>query len=345
MSNKIGPKNTIYSPILVSVYDRLEHFQRCISSLERCDEAKKSELFIASDLGKDKSSNFLVREIRAYASKITGFRKINLMSRKENYGQPENIHAAVRDIFKKHDRLIFLEDDVIVGKHFLKFLNYGLNEYFENDKIIGVSGHLPKEINSTDKPFFLNWRTTYGVGMWRHKELKLRTFSKDSGKLLAQQILKDKELFLKISKFAPQNVSALPLMAKGYLFAGDIEVGTKMFIKNKLSLYPNKQLTINNGNDGTGLHGGWFEKPVNEYKSIDFLPEINTQIEIKNSVHLSKLISNRYKPVWPRLRAETYYYLYNHIPIFIKIYVLFRHIKRKSMGFIGFCYRSVGVKN
>ena len=74
MSNKIGPKNIIYSPILVSVYDRLEHFQRCISSLKD-DEAKKSELFIASDV-KDKSSNYSVKKIRAYASRITGFRKI-----------------------------------------------------------------------------------------------------------------------------------------------------------------------------------------------------------------------------------------------------------------------------
>ena len=80
-----------YTPVLAHVYDRLEHFKKCIESLSNCPEAKLTELYISSDFYKnqnDKENVLAVRnynkksdinnqEVRNYIDSIIGFKKIH----------------------------------------------------------------------------------------------------------------------------------------------------------------------------------------------------------------------------------------------------------------------------
>ena len=45
----IDSEKLMYAPIVVSVYDRLEHLQRCVESMKPNDLAPESELYIQSE--------------------------------------------------------------------------------------------------------------------------------------------------------------------------------------------------------------------------------------------------------------------------------------------------------
>ena len=43
-----------------------------------------------------------------------------------------NIINTITDLFKTNDRLIILEDDLVLGPNFLSYMNNALNKYINN---------------------------------------------------------------------------------------------------------------------------------------------------------------------------------------------------------------------
>ena len=159
-----------YVPVLVGVYDRYDHFVQCIESLRRNALALNTDLYVASDCSADKH-NQDVEKVRDYCRTIDGFKSVVLLFREENMGAQANYKQAIKTIFESHDRVIVMEDDVITSRHFLDFINDGLDLYADNLDVVGVSGYLfPEGVGTTETTFFLKRRVPYGCGFWRDKE-------------------------------------------------------------------------------------------------------------------------------------------------------------------------------
>jgi hypothetical protein len=81
-------------------------------------------LYIFSDAAKPGDEN-MVLKVRKYAQSINGFKKVNLVFQKQN-----NLHKNVTEFMRLplelNGKSIILEDDVIVQKSFLKFMNLSL---------------------------------------------------------------------------------------------------------------------------------------------------------------------------------------------------------------------------
>jgi GT2 family glycosyltransferase len=54
------------APVLVSVYNRLDHLKRCIESLSKNEICKETELIVVSDAAKTKADVPIISEIREY---------------------------------------------------------------------------------------------------------------------------------------------------------------------------------------------------------------------------------------------------------------------------------------
>ena len=124
MKNKITySKNFLknLSPISVSVYTRLKHFKNCIKSLLKNDLAKHSILYIFSDAAKPGDEESVLK-VRKYAKSIKGFKKINLIFQKKN-NYKKNMKDFIQKPFEINGKNIILEDDIIVAKHFLRYMN------------------------------------------------------------------------------------------------------------------------------------------------------------------------------------------------------------------------------
>lgn len=118
-----------YSPIVIFTFLRLQKLKRLIKTLKESKISKNSEIYFFSDFAKNKHEINKIKKVRTYLKKITGFKKKNIILRKNNFGNGKNIIDGINYIFKKHDKAIILEDDLEIGKNFLLFMNLCLKKY------------------------------------------------------------------------------------------------------------------------------------------------------------------------------------------------------------------------
>jgi hypothetical protein len=243
-----------FSPILIGVYNRLNHFERCIEALKMCPESINSILYVASDAAFRSEDEDAINKVRKFIDEIDGFQKVIRIYREKNYGNYCNYMDAQEKIFEEHDRLIVMEDDVIVGKGFLSYMNQGLNFYNEDESVVFISSHLPPNIESSDNNcFFMNFISGYGLGIWREKEKKLSMYRTPEFYSLC---FRSYEFFKNFKSWQPNNVRTIPRLIYGGEKFYDIEFGIIMTKFNLLALYPPFSLSKTIGNDGTGLRAG-----------------------------------------------------------------------------------------
>ena len=114
------------APILLFVYNRPLHVKISIESLLANELAKDSELYIFSDAAKDEMAQADVDEVRKIIHSIDGFKQIHFVEREKNWGLARNIIDGVTRLVNEYERVIVLEDDLIVAPYFLTFMNDAL---------------------------------------------------------------------------------------------------------------------------------------------------------------------------------------------------------------------------
>jgi hypothetical protein len=242
------------SPIVVSVYTRLNHLKRCIGALQKNLLAEKSELFVYSDASSRVEDDDLVKEVREYLHNIEGFKKIHIIERNKNYGGVQNASQAHREVTEKYGKSIFMEDDIVTAPGFLIFMNEAFEFYQDNDRIVSISGYCPPISipNDYKKDVYLLPRFNgWGVGLtWEN--LKKYNIPIDRDEYII--IKKNKKYILEVGG------SDIPRMiqmeVEGKLDAGDVRIMYQQGVHSRYTLYPSKSLTQNIGHDGTGVHCG-----------------------------------------------------------------------------------------
>ncbi|MGJ7457427.1 glycosyltransferase family 2 protein [Halomonas sp. RA08-2] len=307
----------MFAPVLITVYNRAEHLSQCINSLLRCPEAPKTVVYIASDAAYRNEDEASIKQVRDYIATIKGFKDVVLFARETNLGSQENYMKARDYVFDRHPALITMEDDVVVGKGFMKFINDGLDKYFDNDKVLAICGYImPGGDGIEEEPYFLNEQTPYGSGIWKHKEGLVDTFLSPN---LADAFLKDWKLFNSVENQTPANIRALPIIAKGDLVANDIQSLLGMNRYNLFALFPPKTLTKSVGHDGTGMHSGVNHELQNQQVYDGFLA-IPDNLEIKLSKRVNQGIVNSQKSFLVTLVNRSIFIGYKFIPGFYSLF-------------------------
>ena len=303
------------SPISVSVYTRINHFKNCIKSLLKNDLAKHSILYIFSDAAKpgDEESVFKVRE---YAKSIKGFKKVNLIFQKKNNFK-KNMQDFIQKAFEINGKNIILEDDIIVAKHFLRYMNEGLNKYEHHPKVYSVSGYFhPINHNVKDDYLFLRRMDGWSLGLWSKKYRKIK--KKYSSKDLVSSYVYNWNMYKKLCDLSPNMITSLIDLSQREHQPDDY-FGLLYFIKyDKFGLYPKKSLTRNMGHDGSGVNCKISSKyakvkiyqgKINLSKEVIVKPNLDAEIRIgkyfypkkyKNILYFSY---NLLKYQFPKLRG------------------------------------------
>ena len=154
------------APIVLFVYNRLNHTKRTIEALKNNFLAEKSELFIFSDGPKRKEDVIKVKEVRKYIHHLTGFKQVNVMERAENYGLAQSIVTGVNEIISQYGKVIVLEDDLITDINFLTYMNEGLIKYQEDTRVFSVTGYSYLK-KGPSEPFFLKICSSWSWGTWK----------------------------------------------------------------------------------------------------------------------------------------------------------------------------------
>ena len=321
-SNKRTLSDDTFAPILITVFDRHEHFERSLNALSQCSSADKTKVYIASDFSENPVLNNKIQAVRSFSKKFKGFKSITIFERNKNFGAVNNYFDALEKVFEKHDRLIFLQDDIVVGRGFLNYMNNGLKRYENSRQVISICAYLPLILeNISDTPFFLKRRVAYGIGMWRHKEQRLNELI---GPDLARSTLSNFKDFLKVSKASPHIIRSLPFIASGDFRAGDYEMAAVMELNGLLALYPQTCIVSNNGLDGSGLHSG-FQPDLQAHAYSDIDIDYDFVIEEAEFTAAAEKLTI-YLSFWGHKLLNLFIYFgWNNIPGF---YALLRTAKR-----------------
>jgi len=117
------------APVLIFAYNRPDHFLNLMNSLQNNENASKSDIYIFIDGVNDDSHIESNRKVIEIAEKDWEFESVQITKRNINIGLKENIISGITEIIDEHKKVIVLEDDLILSKYFLNFMNHSLNKY------------------------------------------------------------------------------------------------------------------------------------------------------------------------------------------------------------------------
>jgi hypothetical protein len=265
------------APIIVTVYDRLEHLKRCIDALKANQLAAQSVIYIVSDAPYKNEHHDKIQQVRNYAQTINGFLNVICVFREINFGMQKSCHDAINDVLKLYDRFIILEDDVVVSTNFLQYLNEGL-DYYEKDKrcfaICGFScpAQLPKSYEYD--VYFAPALNPWGFATWQNRWDNVNFGYYDRYSELKKDKKKYRD-FLSVGSFMKGSLMA---DSRREIEATDLRICYHMFQNSMYVVYPVVSKSQNWGLDGSGVHCGnkktnW-TKPKMETQciSIKFIP-------------------------------------------------------------------------
>ncbi len=278
------------APIVLFVYNRLEHTIKTVEALQKNHLANESELFIFSDGPKDEASNKKVEEVRAYVKTISGFKKVQIFEKDKNWGLANSIIDGVTKIVNEYGRVIVLEDDLVTSPNFIAYMNEVLSLYAENDKVSSVCAFTPEikiEKRYNNDTFFSNRASSWGWATWKNDWERV-DWNIGSYKFL----LKKKEF---VQRAGDDLYYLLKLLLKGTIDSWATRWFLYHVINGKHSIYPSKSLVFNCGIDGSGVHCGKsnkFDVELDESFMPLKYPEIITDDNIMNRLMMNY---HRYK--------------------------------------------------
>ncbi|MGL1935253.1 MAG: glycosyltransferase [Fibrobacterales bacterium] len=240
------------APIVLFVFNRLDHTQQTIMSLQKNKLASESDLTIYSDAGRDDNEKKVVDNVRAYLSTIDGFKNVTVVKGKENRGLANSIIEGVTEIINKYGKIIVIEDDLVTSPMFLTYMNNALGHFENTDKVWHISGWNYPILNGETNETFL-WRTMncWGWATWADK---WQFYEKNIDKVLSSFSKKD------INRFNLEGCVDLWEQVEGNrterINTWAIFWYATIFKKQGLCLNPTQTYVKNIGHDGSGVNCG-----------------------------------------------------------------------------------------
>lgn len=157
-----------YAPIAIFVYKRPDHTRRTIEALVQCPEFTESPLYVFCDGAKKLEDQAAIDQTRAVVRSIVGER-VTMIEAAQNQGLANSIIAGVSKLLNEFDRVIVLEDDLIVSTGFLQYMNMALEAYKNEPSVMQVSGYMfpvPEFANRTEA-MFLPFTVSWGWATWK----------------------------------------------------------------------------------------------------------------------------------------------------------------------------------
>lgn len=275
-----------YAPIALFTYNRPDHTQKAVKSLLQNAEASLSDLFIFSDGPKNEKAVEGVRRNREYIHTISGFKSVTIVEREKNWGLANSLIAGITEIVNKYGRVIVVEDDLILSKYFLQFMNNSLEKYKDDDRVASISAFL-NPVGDVSEPFFLRYFACWGWATWKRGwDLLIN----DSKELLSR--LRWKKNDFNIGGTGPF-YGILYCDKVGLNDSWAVRFYASQFLAGKLQLFPNRTLAIQSGMDGSGTHSGAGDSPYNNM-ILCSAPVVLPDVEVVESEEMYKRYSNFY---------------------------------------------------
>ncbi len=92
--------------------------------------------------------------------------RVEIVEADRNLGLARSVVSAVTDLCERHGRVIVLEDDLLVARGFLAYMNEALRRYADEERVMSISGHTFDVGPPEPRAVFLPLATTWGWATW-----------------------------------------------------------------------------------------------------------------------------------------------------------------------------------
>lgn len=282
-SNAKMCSSTGYAPIALFAYNRLATLQRTLYALKINQKASDSDLFVFLDGAKTSRDSLIADEIESHVSGLAGFRSVHLHVHGSNIGLKKSILFGVNYMFEHHERVIVLEDDLLVSQYFLDYMNDALELYKNEPDVCQVSGYgyLEQFYDGKDSnlTYFLRGGDCLAWGTWR----RAWKYYKDDSEELYKK-LKNKSAIHAFNRNGAYPFSSALKANKSTQKSWAINWYASTFLLGKFTLYPVRSHAVHLTNpDEPGTNYGWkTQDPLHVplAKSYRKIQKISVEVDI-----------------------------------------------------------------
>jgi len=261
------------APVVLFVYNRLDHTRKTIESLKKNKFAGETELFVFSDYAKTEKNIPTVKAVRNYINTIAGFKAVNIVEREKNFGLAKSIIDGVTSVINKYEKIIVLEDDLITSIDFLNYMNQSLEFYKDKENIHSIAGYSPPI--KIDKDYVYDtyliptrsasWGWATWKNIWEKVDWEIKDFS---------HFEKDMNARRKFDLMGTDMTKMLVSQMNGEINSWSIRFDYHHFKNNAYAVYPIKSKILNIGMDASGTHS-------------EITDEYNVQLDNESKSHFN----------------------------------------------------------
>lgn len=296
------------APIVLFVYNRMEHTKQTVEALLQNDLAIESDLYVYSDGSKDGEEG-KVESVREYIRTIKGFKNVYIIEREKNWGLANSIIAGVTETIETCGKVIVLEDDFVCAKCFLMYMNRALDKYSAEKKVFSITGYSflqDEEAEDVPDTYFASITSSRTWATWKDRwqyfdegakgyrrltwDYKLRRkFNYDNTyayySMLKQQMKQNTFIKRVLGTFPHKKIDSWAI--RWYW---------SVFKQGGLTLYPRQSLTVHIGYDGSGTHCGDLEDKFHTKEKLNIIKNINiSNIRYEDNISEQEWIRGRIK--------------------------------------------------
>lgn len=254
---------SFYTPIAYFAYNRPAHSRRTLAALASTPEAPNTELHIFVDGPRNSEDHPKVAQVLEIARSVQGFRSVVVHESKVNQGLYRSITQGVSAVVAKAGRVVVVEDDILVSKHFLSYMNEALHAYAEQKQVGSIHAYCPPASGFPDF-FFLRGGDCWGWATWADR---WSLYCDDTDALIAELVAQNQlRAFLEI--YGHHSLVHLIKRAKGLNQSWASNWHASLFLANRLTLHPGRSFVENIGNDGSGTHSNVTDRYSTGFSSV-----------------------------------------------------------------------------
>ncbi len=236
------------APVAIFVYKRKDYAEKCLTSLAENIGAKETDVIVFSDGYKGDSDKEKVLKVREYIHSFDdsdNFKSYKVIEQEKNIGLASSITGGVTKIIEEYGKIIVVEDDLVLSKDFLEFMNDAL-DFYEKDRRYGEISAYTMPLKILDKYekdiYAVSKGDCWGWGTWKDRweevDWELNDFDK---------YLKDKKRRYGFSHLEKGLETQLIKQHKGELDAWAARWLFYLYNNNMLTIYPRVCRSINIG--------------------------------------------------------------------------------------------------
>jgi len=240
--------NADFAPIAVFVYKRPHHTARLIDSLLANPSVADSPVFVFCDGARTAEDREAVETTRRLVRERVGPYG-EIIERTTNLGLASSIVGGVTELVMRYGRVIVLEDDLILHRGCIDFLNAALRHYADDERVYHVNAYR-YPIPAAAAPSLSRLTSSWGWATWRRA---WEAFEHDAAKLeqliRAAGLASDMDFGGSFPFFAMLQQQVL-----GQIDSWAIRWYASVLLRKGLAVYPGVSQTVNGGMDSTGSH-------------------------------------------------------------------------------------------